>query len=82
MLNPNLKLNQKIFDEGVEQRATREGFGEGLVKLGEKNPNVVVLTADLSESTKADGFEKKFPARFFNAELPNKTWQLLPLGLE
>ena len=65
MLNPALKLNPKLFDKDVEQKATRDGFGEALVELGEKNPNVVVLTADLSESTRADGFEKKFPQRFF-----------------
>ena len=36
MLNSDLKLNEKIFDAEVEQRATREGYGEGLVYLGEK----------------------------------------------
>ena len=40
MLNPDLKLNEKLFDENVEQKATRDGFGEALVILGEKNPNV------------------------------------------
>jgi transketolase C-terminal domain/subunit len=47
MLNPNLNLNKNLFEETVEKRATREGFGEALVELGETNPNVVVLTADL-----------------------------------
>ncbi|MBI4148346.1 transketolase family protein [Candidatus Woesearchaeota archaeon] len=44
--------------------ATRDGFGEGLVILGDKNPHVVVLCADLTESTRADAFRKKFPNRF------------------
>ena len=65
MLNPKLKLNEKLFDADVEVRATREGYGLGLVELGELDPNVVVLTADLSESTKTNGFAEKFPDRFF-----------------
>jgi transketolase len=45
--------------------ATREAYGNALIKLGETNPNVVVLDADLSKSTKTAGFAKKFPERFF-----------------
>jgi transketolase len=45
--------------------ATREAYGNALIKLGELNPNVVVLDADLSKSTKTAGFAKKFPNRFF-----------------
>ncbi len=45
--------------------ATREAYGNVLIKLGEMNPNVVVLDADLSKSTKTAGFAKKFPERFF-----------------
>lgn len=44
--------------------ATRDAYGKALVKLGEVNPNVVVLDADLSKSTKTDSFAKKFPERF------------------
>ena len=44
--------------------ATRDAYGKALVKLGEVNPNIVVLDADLSKSTKTDQFLKKFPERF------------------
>ena len=44
--------------------ATRDAYGKALVKLGEVNPNVVVLDADLSKSTKTDQFKKIFPERF------------------
>ena len=44
--------------------ATRDAYGKALIKLGEINPKVVVLDADLSKSTKTDGFSKKFPERF------------------
>jgi transketolase len=66
MLNKSLNLNPKFFDSDVEQKPTRAGFGTGLVTLGKENPNVVVLTADLSGSTKTDAFAKEFPDRFFD----------------
>jgi len=43
----------------------RNAYGETLVKLGEKYPNLVVLDADLSKSTKTIMFAKKYPERFF-----------------
>ena len=44
---------------------TRDGFGHGLVELGKINKDVVVLSADLTESTRANWFKKEFPDRFF-----------------
>ena len=64
MLNPDLKLNTKIFDKDVEQIPIRQGFGEGLLEAGEKNQQVVGLCADLTESTKMNLFAEKFPTRF------------------
>lgn len=46
--------------------ATREAYGKALLSLGAENPNVVVLDADLSKSTKTADFGKKYPERFFN----------------
>jgi len=46
-------------------KATRDGFGEGLVELGRADKNVVVVSADLTPSTRADWFKKEFPERFF-----------------
>jgi transketolase len=64
MLNPNLKLNPKFFNTDVEQVPIRRGFGEGLVKAGEVDENVVALCADLTESTQMHFFKEKFPERF------------------
>lgn len=50
----------------MAETATREAYGKKLVELGEKYPQVVVLDADLSGSTKTEGFAKKFPERFIN----------------
>jgi transketolase len=47
-------------------KATREAYGEALKKLAANNPNVVVLDADLSGSTKTSEFKKVSPERFFN----------------
>ena len=48
------------------KKATRESYGEELAILGEKNKDIVVLDADLSEATKTCIFAKKFPERFFD----------------
>ena len=46
--------------------AIRDSFGQALVELGRDNPDVVVLDADISASTKTSLFGKAFPERFFN----------------
>jgi len=52
-----------IKEKGKE--ATRDGFGNGIVKAG-KNKDVVVLDADLAESTRSIKFKEKYPERFFD----------------
>ena len=49
-----------------EKKATRQSYGEALAELGRKNPNIVVLDADLSAATKTNIFAKEFPDRFFD----------------
>jgi transketolase len=58
-INPKPKFELKM---GV---ATREAYGQALVELGKKNPNIVVLDADLAKSTFSAKFQKEFPDRFF-----------------
>ena len=50
----------------ADKMATRDAYGKALLVLGAENPNVVVLDADLSKSTKTADFGKKYPERFFN----------------
>jgi len=45
---------------------TRQGWSDALLELGEKNPNVVVLDADLAKSTLTINFKEKYPKRFFD----------------
>jgi transketolase len=54
--------------EGGDKKsvATRDAYGKALYELGKQRPDVVVLDADLSGSTKTNKFGKEFPDRFFN----------------
>jgi transketolase len=45
---------------------TRDGFGEEMVALGHVNPNIVAVSGDLEDATRAEYFKKAFPQRFFN----------------
>src|SRR3990172_4201035 len=81
MLNADLKLNPKLFDKDVEQIPVRNGYGEGLVMLGGQDPNVVVLCADLTESTKSEEFSKKFPDRFFEVGVAEQNMAAIAAGL-
>jgi len=81
MLNPEAKLNPKIFDTDVEQLPIRNGYGDGLVIAGEADGNVVVLCADLTESTRSEAFAKKFPERFFEIGVAEQNLVTVAAGL-
>ena len=61
--------------------ATREAFGATLVKLGEANPLVVALDADVKNSTFTDKFGKKFPERFFETFIAEQNMIGIGVGL-
>lgn len=81
MLNLNSKFSEKIFTDDIEKRPTRDGYGEGLVLLGERDKNVVVFSADLEESTRAEGFAKKYPERFFECGVAEQGMATIAAGL-
>ncbi len=81
MLNPELYLNQNIFDNSVEKQPTRDGFGKALVKAGEENKNIVALTGDLKESTRIEEFANKFPERFFEVGVAEQNLITISAGL-
>jgi transketolase len=60
---------------------TRKGFAEALVELGETNPRVVVLDADLSQSTLTKHFAAKFPERFFECGIAEADMMATAAGL-
>jgi len=61
--------------------AIRDAFGEALVELGEKNEKVVVLDADVSNSTRTIKFEERFPDRFFNVGVAEANMMNIAAGL-
>jgi transketolase len=64
-----------------EMKRTREGFGHGLVELGEKKPNVFVLVGDLSGSTNVTFFAQKFPDRFIQVGIAEQNMMCVAAGL-
>jgi len=60
---------------------TRDGYGKGLVKAGEKDERVVVLCADLTESTRSLWFAEKFPERFIELGVAEQNMALVASGI-
>src|SRR3989344_5166958 len=84
MINPAAKLAENIFDPppGVPAMAsTREGFGKGAVEAGQADERVVVLTADLAESTQAHHFQKAFPERFVQCGVAEQNMATVAAGM-
>ena len=81
MLNPRLKLSNKIFKKDIEKKATRDGYGEGLIIAGEKDERVVVLSADVGESTRASYFKEKFPERYIEVGVAEQALATIASGM-
>jgi len=65
----------------LEQKPTRDGYGEGLVDLGKKNKDVVVLGADLTGSTRCNWFKDEFPDRFIQVGIAEQNLIGIAAGL-
>lgn len=70
-----------VFSETVEKAPTRDGFGVGVVEAGERDERVVVLTADLSDSTRAGSFAKKYPHRFVQVGVAEQNMATVASGM-
>ena len=64
-----------------ELKPTRDGYGLGLVEAGTRDRNVVVLCADLSESTRSQWFKDKFPDRFIQMGVAEQNMATVAAGL-
>jgi transketolase len=64
-----------------DQVATREAYGTALAKLGEADPRVVALDADVKNSTFSDRFEKQFPDRFYQNFIAEQVMVGAAMGL-
>ncbi|PSL49823.1 transketolase [Chitinophaga niastensis] len=65
----------------LNEKETRGGFGEGILEVGRKNPNVVALTADLLGSMKLNAFIKEFPDRFVQVGIAEANMMGIAAGL-
>lgn len=82
MFGSSLHLADNLFDETkIAKAKTRDGYGKGLVEAGKKNSNVVVLCADLSESTRSEWFQKEFPQRFIEMGVAEQNMASVASGL-
>lgn len=61
--------------------STREGYGDGVVEVAKKDESIVVLCADLTDSTKSNLFEKTYPNRFFEVGIAEQNMAGIAAGL-
>jgi transketolase len=61
--------------------ATRDAYGKALVELGKENPNIIVLDADLSKSTRTEMFGKAYPDRFIDIGIQESNLVGIAAGL-
>lgn len=81
MINKDQKLSNNIFKKELEKKFIRDGFGEGLVTAGENDERIVVLTADLKESTRVNLFAEKFPERFIEVGVAEQALATIASGM-
>ncbi len=61
--------------------ATRDAFGKALLQLGREDPELVVVDADVSNSTRTEYFGKQFPDRFFQVGIAESNLVGIASGL-
>ncbi len=61
--------------------ATRDAFGKALAELGREDPDLVVVDADVSNSTRTEYFAKEFPDRFFQVGIAESNLVGIASGL-
>lgn len=67
--------------ESNQVLSTRDAYGDALVQLGEKNKDVFVFDADLSNSTMTNRFAAAYPGRFFQAGIAEQNMVGMAAGL-
>ncbi len=81
MIYAAAQLSKDVFSDTIAQAATRDGFGTGAVEAGKADERVVVLCADLKESTRAEEFEKVFPERFVEIGVAEQNMATVAAGM-
>lgn len=82
MINKEAHLVLNLFDKSkLEMAPTRQGYGKGVLEAGEKDPRVVVLCADLMESTMSHWFYDKFPERYVELGVAEQNMATVASGM-
>ncbi len=82
MINPKSFLVKNLIDQKkLKAIPTRDGYGEGLIELGKINKDVVVLCADISDSTRSGWFRDAFPDRFIETGIAEQNMMGVAAGL-
>lgn len=76
-----IPLHPKLYQKTVERFAARDGYGRGVVAAGKRDPRVVVLCADLTESTRSLAFQRAFPERFVELGVAEQNMAGIAAGL-
>ncbi|HEX8389974.1 MAG TPA: transketolase C-terminal domain-containing protein [Candidatus Saccharimonadales bacterium] len=76
-----LKLSTKIGHKDIEIEPIRKGFGRGLKQAGDKDPNVVALCADLTDSTQMSFFKEAHPERFVEVGVAEQNLVTVAAGM-
>ncbi len=74
-------LRNTLFTVKEEEKPTRDGFGEGLVRAAEVDARVVALCADLTDSVRMEEFRLKFPNRFFEVGITEQAMSGVASGM-
>lgn len=78
--SPKTRYDEAMSDQSTD-KPTRDGYGEALLKLGKKNKNVVVVSADLGESMRTQAFAKAYPDRFIEVGVAEQNLVGVSAGL-
>lgn len=81
MINEKMHLVEDLYREGIKQVPTRDGYGLGIVELGERDRNIVVLCADLTDSTRSSLFKDRFLERFIEIGVAEQNLVTVASGL-
>lgn len=80
MINPDMHIRED-WAAATVKGATRDGFGSGVIEAGREDERIVVLSADLAESTRAEGFQKEFPHRFIEMGVAEQNMATVAAGM-
>lgn len=80
MIRGEQKLAKNLFGD-VEKKPIRDGLGHGLVEAGKRDERIVVVCADLAESTRVEWFKKEFPERYIEVGVAEQNLATVGAGL-